>query len=143
MSRPILVERTAGIGIAAAILTAGLVVGAGAFLGGYLAGESAHQAEPTELAEKTFTVADLEAALTACEIDGAAVDGSSVTLLGGDYPGPSRQCVVAEMDAPSLAQTEFGHISNTPLEGGEYSWSNVHMVWEQTDEGRDVTITVE
>lgn len=149
MSRPIVLERTTGIGIASAVLTAGLLAGAGAFLGGYALGERSapEQTLQTELAEKTYTVDDLEAALVACEIEGVSVESSSVTLLGADYPGMNRQCFIAEMGATELADREFSFgLGTRPedyLDGGEYSWSNVHMVWEQASDGRDVTITVE
>ena len=146
MSRSIVLERTTGIGIASAVLTAGLLVGAGAFFGGYALGERTAP-EPvlqTELAEKTYTVSDLEAALGACELDGATVDGSSVTLIGGEWPSMNRQCFVAEMGASEIADREYSYpFGPDRPEGGVYSWSNVHMVWKQTDEGRDVTITVE
>lgn len=150
MSRPIFIERSTGIGVAAVVLTAGLVFGAGAFLGGYVLGErSAPEPAPqTELAAKEYVAGDLEAAMAACRIEGLVAKESSVTLAGADHSPMKRQCFVAEMGATELAIAEYGFSSwGTPedswIEGGEYSWSNVHMVWEQTDTGRDVTITVE
>lgn len=94
------------------------------------------------LAEKVYSVDDLGAALNACGIQGEEVGEGTVTLGGEKYMGSARQCVVEEMGAPSLARTEFGNQDRVPPDGGEYSWSNVRMVWEQTDGGRDVTITV-
>lgn len=149
MSRPIVLERTTGIGIASAVLTAGLLVGAGAFFGGYALGErrAPEQVLQTELAEKVYDVDDLKAALDACLLEDASVDRSSVTLIGGEHPPAKRQCFVVEMGAPEIVDREYTGGLGLPREGadlgGEYSWSNVHMVWEQTSDGRDVTITVE
>lgn len=124
-----------------------MLVGVGVFLGGYLLGEASAPPPPTELAEKVYTVDDLEGALAACQLEGVAVEDSSVTLLGADHPGTNRQCFVVEMGATAIADREFSYGFGTKPadrpEGGEYSWSNVHMEWEQTDEGRDVTIKVE
>lgn len=140
----ITIERGPATLLAGAVIVAGIAVGAGAFLGGYALGDEPAPPAPTELAEKVYTEADLEAALATCELDGAEVVDSSVTLLGADYPGVNRQCFVAEMGATELADREFTTVigANQPEEG-EYAWSNVRMSWKQTDEGRDVTITVE
>lgn len=127
--------------LAGSILCAGLAVAGGAFLGGYALGDQPAPPPPTELAEKTYTAQDLETALAACEIDGVAVEGGAVTLLGSDYPGPNRQCVVREMGPPPLALTEYENFGGE-ISSGDYSWSNVTMSWEQTGQGRDVTITV-
>lgn len=149
MSSQFAIGRTSALLLGIMVLVAGLALGVGAFLGGWSLGErtAPGQALQTELAEKTYTVADLEAALAACEIDGAKVENSSVTLLGADYPSMNRQCFIAEMGASEIADREFSYGIGTKEEdrpaGGDYSWSNVHMVWEQTDDGRDVTIAVE
>lgn len=54
---------------------------------------------------------------------------------------------MAEMGASEIADREFSYgIGMRPEdrpEGGDYSWSNVHMVWSQTDDGRDLTIAVD
>lgn len=142
------IERGPAILLAGAVIVAGISFGAGAFFGGYALGESQPNAAPTALAETTYAGDDLSRALVACEIEGAAVEGSSVTLLGSDHSPMKRQCFVTEMGATELASREYSFSSwSTPkedyLEEGEYFWSNVHMMWEQTDDGRDVTITVE
>lgn len=144
MSQSITIGRDAALLIMFSVLAAGILLGGGAFLGGYMLGDEPAPPAPTELAEKTYTVADLEQALATCEIDGATIEGSTVTLLGGDHPGLNRQCVVAEMGATELADREYTTVvgGNVP-EKGDYTWSNVHMTWQQTDEGRDVTITVQ
>ena len=136
----------AGI-IAGSIVVAGIAVAGGAFLGGYAHGGQLAPPPPTELAEKTFTTQDLEAALSACEIEGVTEEDSSVTLISKDHSPMRRGCFVEEMGAPAIAQHEYGFSSwgtaeTDYLGGGEYSWSNVRMVWEQTDSGREVTIEV-
>lgn len=133
--------------LAGTILCAGLAVAGGAFLGGYALGDEPAPPPPTELAEKTYTVEDLEDALTACQVEGVAVDSTSVTLIGGDHSPMRRACFVEEMGAPAIAQQEYSYagVSTRPdfrPDGGEYAWSNVAMSWEQTDEGRDVTLRV-
>ena len=130
--------------LAGTVMCGSLIIGIGAFLGGYALGDQPTPPAPTALAEKTYTTEDLETALAACRLEGAKVEGSAVTLIGGDWPATKRQCLVRQMDAPALAQTEYEYWGGAVrLSGGEYTWSNVHMTWEQTDEGRDVTITVE
>lgn len=130
--------------LAGSVLVAGLAVGGGAFLGGFALGDTPAPPPPTELAEKTYTDKDLEAALVACELDGATLESSSVTLIGSEWPALNRQCFVAEMGASEIADRDYtGTLGTGRTEGGEYSWSNVHMSWEQTDEGRDVSITVQ
>lgn len=137
-------EKSSAVLLAVAVAYGSLAVGIGAFLGGYALGDEPEPVAPTALAEKTYTVADLEAALAACEIDGAKVVDSSVSLLGGDWPAYKRQCFVAEMGATELADRDYTGGWGVEITGGAtYHWSNVEMVWEQTDEGRDVTITVE
>lgn len=133
--------------LAGTILCAGLAVAGGAFLGGYALGDQPAPPPPTELAEKTYTVEDLEAALSACEIEGADVESSAVTLIGADHSPMKRGCFVAEMGAPELAQREYGFSAAGTAEAhylssADYAWSNVTMSWEQTRQGRDVTITV-
>lgn len=97
--------------------------------------------------DRTYNIEDLAAALTVCEVDGGEVQEGSVTLLGADHPAMNRQCFVVEMGAPEIANREYGFGMGAPPEDipteGEYTWSNVHMVWEQTETGRDVTITVQ
>ena len=129
--------------LAGTVMCGSLIIGIGAFLGGYTLGDQPATPAPTALAEKTYTTEDLETALAACRIEGAKVEGSSVTLIGGDWPAYKRQCFIAEMGAPEIAQTEYEYWGGVEVRGGEYAWSNVQMTWEQTDEGRDVTITVE
>lgn len=89
MSSQLVIGRTSALLLGIMVLVAGLAVGAGAFRGGMIIGErtAPDQVLQTELAEKTYTVKDLEAALVACEINGVTVQDSSVTLLGADYPG--------------------------------------------------------
>ncbi len=132
--------------LAGSVLVAGLAVAGGAFLGGYTLGYTPAPPPRTELAEKTYTDKDLEEALAACEIDAAIADGA-VTLPGADHPAMNRQCFVGEMGAPVIADREFSYGFGTRgedrPEGGEYSWSNVHMTWKQTDDGRDVSITAQ
>lgn len=152
MNQVISIDRRSAILVAIAAAAGGAALGVGAFLGGYALGERAAPelapaAVPTKLAEKTYTVADLEAALDACGIEGATVEGGTVTLAGADHAGYTRQCFVAEMGAPELAQAEYRHNNQVEqqenwLESGEYTWSNVLMEWEQTRAGRDLTITV-
>lgn len=142
------IERGPAILLAGAVIVAGIIFGAGAFVGGYALGESRPDAAPTALAETTYTGDDLSSALAACEIEAGAVEDGSVTLLGADQSPMKRQCFVAEMGATELASREYGFSSwSTPkedyLEEGEYVWSNVHMIWEQTNDGRNVTISVE
>lgn len=152
MNQVISIDRRSAILVAIAAAAGGAALGVGAFLGGYALGERAAPeptaaAVPTELAEKTYTVADLEAALGACGIEGVAVEDGVVSLAGEDHPGYTRQCFVAEMGASEVAQAEYRHINlgeekDDWLTSGEYTWSNVHMEWEQTRAGRDLTITV-
>lgn len=134
--------------LSGSILCAGLAVAGGAFLGGYVLGDQPAPPPPTELAEKTYTVEDLEAALSACEVEGVAVASSALTLNGGEHSPMKRGCFVAEMGAPELAQQEYGFSAVGTAEAhylssADYAWSNVTMTWEQTGQGRDVTITVE
>ena len=144
----VILERWQAGVLAGSVLVAGVAVAGGAFLGGYALGDSPAPPPPTELAEKTYRVEDLEAALSACKLEDVPLEGQSVTV-SGDHPPTSRQCFVAEMGASELAIREYEWSSwgtTNPehhLESGEYSWSNVRMVWKQTDEGRDVNITVQ
>lgn len=143
----VILERWQAGVLAGSVLVAGVAVAGGAFLGGYALGDQPTPPPPTELADKTYTVEDLEAALASCEIEEAVVDGGAVTLLGGDHSPMKRQCFVGEMGASELAIAEYGYSSSgTPqeyyLDSGDYSWSNVRMTWEQTNQGRDVTISV-
>lgn len=129
--------------LAGTILCSGIAVAGGVFLGGYALGEQPAPPPPTELAEKTYTIEDLEAALAACEIEGVAVEDSAVTLVGADHPSQNRQCFVAEMRATELADREYAGVLGTRVpDEGEYAWSNVTMSWQQAEVGRDVTITV-
>lgn len=137
----VILERWQAGMLAGSVLVAGVAVAGGAFLGGYALGDQPAPPPPTELAEKKYTVEDLEAAMAECQVEGASVEGGAVTLLGGDYAGPNRQCFVREMGAPSLALTEYENFGGQ-VSSGDYSWSNVTMTWEQTNQGRDVTITV-
>ncbi|UVY83806.1 hypothetical protein NLU66_16590 [Brachybacterium sp. NBEC-018] len=138
------ISRGGVVGIAAAVLTAGLMVGGGALFGGYALGAARPAEAPTELAEKTYTDADLEAAIVACALNGVVVKNHSVTLPGGEWPALNRQCFVTEMDATGLADRDYtGGLGVEGTEGATYRWSNVTMTWKQTDEGRDVTIAVE
>lgn len=148
MSESITIGRNAALLIMFAVLAAGVLVGGGAFLGGYMLGDEPAPPAPTELAEKSYTVADLEAALAACEIEGVAVESSSATLIGADHSPMKRGCFVAEMGAPELAQQEYGFSAVGTneahyLSSADYAWSNVTMSWQQTSQGRDVTITVQ
>lgn len=144
----VVLERWQAGVLAGSVLVAGIAVAGGAFLGGYALGDTPAPPPPTELAERTYTPGDLEAALVACEIEDVTLDGRSVTVPG-DRPPMNRQCFVAEMGATELAIREYEWSSwgttneEHFLDRGEYSWSNVHMLWEQTDEGRDVSITVQ
>lgn len=143
----VILERWQAGMLAGSVVVAGIAVAGGAFLGGYALGDTPTPSRPTELAEKTYAAQDLEAALAACEIKGVPVEAASVTLIGGEHSSMRRGCFVEEMGAPPIAQHEYGWSNfGTPkehyIDGGEYSWSNLHMVWEQTEEGRDVTITV-
>lgn len=141
----IVLERWQAWLLAGSIACAGLTVAIGAFLGGYVLGDQPAPPPPTELAEKTYTVEDLESALTACKIEGVTVESSSVTLLGADWPSPQRQCFVMTMGATPLAKAEYAGIyinEDDPPRGGEHVWSNVTLSWEQTGQGRDVTISV-
>lgn len=143
MSSTVTVSRGGVVGIAAAVLTAGLIVGGGALLGGYALGAARPAEAPTELAEKTYTDADLEAALAACQIDGVTVADHAVTLVGTEWPSLNRQCFVGEMGASELADRDYaGGIGMDGSGGATYRWSNVTMVWVQTPEARDVTITI-
>lgn len=133
--------------LAGTILCSGIAVAGGAFLGGYALGEQPAPPPPTELAEKTYTIEDLKAALSACEIEGAEPESSAVTLIGADHSPTKRGCFVVEMGAPELAQQEYGYSALGTdeahyLGGADYARSNVTMTWEQTAEGRDVTIMV-
>lgn len=138
------IEYGPAIPLAGTVAFAGFILGVGAFLVGYALGDQPAPPPPTELAEKTYMVEDLDAALEACEIEDVAIDGSSVTLVGADHPSQKRQCFVAEMGATELADRDYSGVFGTSVPtGGEYAWSNVSMSWQQTDAGRDVTITVE
>lgn len=136
------IEYGPAILLAGTVAFAGFILGVGAFLGGYA--RPASPTPPTELAEKTYMVEDLDAVLEACEIEDVAIDGASVTLVGADHPSQKRQCFVAEMGATELADRDYSGVFGTSVPtGGEYAWSNVSMSWQQTDAGRDVAITVE
>lgn len=147
MKSSVTVSRGGVLGVAAAVLIAGLAVGGGALLGGYALGAAQPVEAPTELAEKAYTDADLEAALAVCEVDGAPVKDGVLTMSGTDFPGYLRQCVLEEMGASTLAAREYGYdAAGTPEsfrpDAGEHSWSNVTMTWKQTENGRDLTISV-
>lgn len=139
----VILERWQAGMLAGSVVVAGIAVAGGAFLGGYALGDQPTPPPPTELADKTYTVEDLDAALDACRIDGVEVQDGAVVLIGANHPATKRQCMVRQMNAPALAQTEYEYWGAVEVSGGEYSWSNVSMSWEQTDQGRDVTITVE
>lgn len=132
------------VGASALVLT-GALVASGIGYAGYAYGrETAPQlvATPTE---RVYTPDDLRAAATACGAAADVVSGDTLTMLGANFAGYTRQCVVAEIDAPSRAVAEFGNITARPgleIDGGEYSWSNVTMTWKQTEIGRDLTIKV-
>ncbi|MEE1618108.1 hypothetical protein [Brachybacterium sp. J153] len=111
-------EKSSAVLLAVAVACGSLAVGIGAFLGGYALGDEPEPVAPTALAEKTYTVADLEAALAACELDGAEVVDSSVSLLGGDWPAYKRQYFVAEMDAPEIADRDYTTHSVDPGPAG-------------------------
>lgn len=116
----------------------------GAALGGTAYGRASAPA-PTKLAERTYRVQDLVDAAEACGAPTSVVSGSTLTMMSADFGAPTRQCVVAELDAPSRAIAEYGGLGTKPefqLDGGSYEWSNASMTWKQTDDGRDLTITV-
>ncbi|QCR53223.1 hypothetical protein C1N80_06260 [Brachybacterium sp. SGAir0954] len=143
MGQSVTIGSGAVVGISAAVLIAGLAVGGGALLGGYALGAARPAEVPTELAEKTYTDADLEAAIAACALDGAVVEDHSVTLPGDEWPALNRQCFVTEMDATGLADRDYtGGLGVDGTLGATYHWSNVTMTWKQTDQGRDLTISV-
>lgn len=143
MSRPIVVERTVGIGIASAVLTAGLLTGAGAFLGGYILGERSAPTEVVEpeAAERVYTVDELRIALEACERTDVEIDGATAVI-----PPVEREqggsCVLGWFDAPGPVRTAWSTAGNGYGETGSAEWSNVSVEWEQITGGRQTTITV-
>lgn len=143
MSRPILIERTTGIGLAAAVVTAGLLIGAGAFLGGYILGERSAPTEvvEAEAAERVYTVDELQLALEACERPDVEIDGATAVIppAEGEQGG---SCVLGWFDAPGPVRIAWSTAGNGYGETGSAQWSNVSVEWEQVTGGRETTIAV-
>lgn len=145
MSRPIALERTTGIGIASAVLTAGLLVGAGAFFGGYALGERSAPAEVVEpeAAERVYTVDDLRLALEACERTDVEIDGATAAIPPQDG-SEGGGCVITWLDAPGPVMVTYSVSRKGYGSTGTAQWSNVSLEWEQVAGGhRDMTITIE
>lgn len=145
MSRPILIERTTVIGLAAAVVTAGLLIGAGAFLGGYAIGERSAPTEAAaqELSERIYTVDELRLALDACERADVEIDGATAVIppLDGSEGGG---CVITWLDAPGPVMVAYAVGRKGYGSTGSAQWSNVSLEWEQVGGGqREMTITVE
>ena len=144
MSRPIVIERSAGVWIAASILAAGLVVGAGAFLGGYSLGERSAQAEgaASEEADRVYTVDELRLALEACERADVEIDGATAVLPPVEV-GRSGDCVLTWFDAPGPVRVAWSTANRSYGETGSAEWANVSVEWEQITGGRQTAITIE
>jgi hypothetical protein len=144
VSRPIVLERTTGIGIAASVLAAGLVVGAGAFLGGYFFGEGSAPTKPVapEETERVYSADELQLALEACERPDVEIEGASAVIspMEGEQGG---SCVLDWFDAPGPVRVAWSTAGNGYGETGSTQWSNVSVEWEQVTGGRQTTITVE
>lgn len=145
MSRAILIERTTGVGLAAAVVAAGLLIGAGAFLGGYFLGERSAPTEVVEpeAAERAYTVDDLRLALEACERADVEIDGATAAIppLDGSEGGG---CVITWLDAPGPVMVAYSVSRKGYGSTGTTQWSNVSLEWEQVGGGhRDMTITIE
>lgn len=122
------------------------VVGAGLAWGGVEYGRAT--APVPTVAERVYTAADLTTAAEACGAPATVVAGNTLTMPGGEHAPYTRGCVIAELDAPARAQAEYGYDRGATrpgfiIDGGTYTWSNVTMTWAQTDEGRDLTITIQ
>ena len=144
MSRPILIERTTVIGLAAAVVTAGLLIGAGAFFGGYAIGERSAPTEAAaqELSERIYTIDELQLALEACERTDVEIDGATAVIppMDGEQNG---SFVLSWFDAPGPVRVAWSASGNSYGETGSVQWSNVSVEWEQVTGGRQTRITVE
>lgn len=149
MSEPVVVDRKSALILAGATLVGCLAVGVGAFFGGWALGERSTPEPPTvadapaESAEKEYTTDDLEAAVAECGLGAEARSELSLVLPAGDFTGRDRSCVLLAMGASPRAMADWETVNQPQISKGEWSWSNVHMEWEQTPNGRDLTITVQ
>lgn len=131
---------------AGTLVATGALVAAGVWFGGYAFGQDSVAADTTAPVERVYTADDLRAAAADCGVQGGVVAGSTLSMPSADYASYSRQCVVAALDAPPRAEAEYSAAiiqERFQLDGGEYAWSNIAMSWKQTDDGRDLTMTVE
>lgn len=92
-----------------ALVGTGVLVAAGVGAGGYAYGRESASTTEASTTDRIYSADDLRDAASACGTEGDVISGDTLTMPGADYAGYTRQCVVAELDAPPRAVAEYGN----------------------------------